>query len=55
MEAEPVQDPLEVVPDGVCAQLQPLGDGCVGQSFRRKQRDLGWDRCYAMEQSLRID
>ena len=40
MEAEPVEDPLEVVPDGVCAQSQPIGDGRVGESFCREQRDL---------------
>jgi hypothetical protein len=40
MEAEPVENPLEVVPDGMRAQPQPLGDIRVGETFRREQRDL---------------
>jgi hypothetical protein len=36
MEAEPVENPLEVMTDGMGAQPHPLGDVRVGESFRRK-------------------
>jgi hypothetical protein len=40
VEAQPVEHPLEVVPDGVRAQPHPLGDVGVGETFRRQERHL---------------